>query len=89
MSEKIIETSSGDLEKVADLSPKPTINNGESSDVKFIHADPNDGDIALNALRGHDGEIILTPETEKKLLRKIDWNLMPVSDTSTNRGIHS
>jgi ACS family allantoate permease-like MFS transporter len=82
MSEKIVENSSGDLEKVADLSPKPTIDNGESKDIRIIHADPNDGDIALNAFAGHDGEIILTPEAEKKLLRKIDLNLMPVRHKS-------
>jgi ACS family allantoate permease-like MFS transporter len=78
MSEKIIENSSGDLEKVADLSPKPTIDNGKSKEIKFIHADPNDGDIALNAFAGYEGVIVLTPEAERKLLRKIDWNLMPV-----------
>ncbi|EHK97936.1 putative Uncharacterized transporter [Glarea lozoyensis 74030] len=78
MSEKIVENSSGDLEKVADLSPKATIDNGESKDIRIIHADPNDGDIALNAFAGHEGVIVLTPEAEKKLLRKIDWNLMPM-----------
>lgn len=41
------------------------------------HADRNDADEALKVLQ--DGEVItLTPEDEKRLLRKIDWNLMPM-----------
>jgi ACS family allantoate permease-like MFS transporter len=82
MSEKVVENSSGDLEKVADLSSKTTIENGDSKDIRIIHADPNDGDIALKAFAGHDEVIVLTPEIEKKLLRKIDWNLMPVRKIS-------
>ena len=40
------------------------------------HADSNDADEALKVLQGLDGEtIVLTPEEEKTLLRKIDRNL--------------
>ncbi|KAG9235199.1 MFS allantoate transporter-like protein [Amylocarpus encephaloides] len=79
-SKEIAENTSRGLEKIAeDISSKPTIEDGDVQDVRFIHADPNDGDIALKAFAGHDGEaIILTPENERALLRKIDWNLMPM-----------
>jgi len=43
------------------------------------HADRNDADEALKIFEGHLGEtIVLTPEEEKKLLRKIDWNIIPL-----------
>jgi ACS family allantoate permease-like MFS transporter len=69
-----------DLEKNQNpLVEKTTLGEGELHDPMFKHADPNDGDEALKAFAGHDGEVIvMTPEMEKKLLRKIDWNLMPV-----------
>jgi ACS family allantoate permease-like MFS transporter len=76
--EKTHDTSS-DPEKVAELGRKTTYGEGEAKDTMFIHADPNDGDEALKAFAGHEGEVIvMTPEAEKKLLRKIDLNLMPV-----------
>lgn len=66
-----------DPEKSADLSPKVSVGKGEA--VVLKHADPSDGDEALRAFAGHDGEVfVMTPEMEKKLLRKIDLNLMPV-----------
>jgi ACS family allantoate permease-like MFS transporter len=69
---------SSDPEKVAELSRNTTYGDGEVKDPIFIHADPNDGDDALKAFAGHEGEtIVMTPEMEKKLLRKIDLNLMP------------
>lgn len=62
-----------------ELHPQHTVGAGEAPAIILKHADRNDGDAALLAFRGHEGEIIvLTPEIEKKLLRKIDWNLMPV-----------
>ena len=71
--------SSDDPEKVVELCHSTTYGDGEVKDPMFIHADPNDGDEALKAFVGHDGEpIVMTPEIEKKLLRKIDLNLMPV-----------
>lgn len=43
------------------------------------HADRNDADEALKVLEGENGEVVeLTSEDERKLLRKIDWNLMPL-----------
>lgn len=47
--------------------------------ILLKHADRNDADEALKVLEGEIGEVIeLTPEDERKLLRKIDWNLMPL-----------
>jgi ACS family allantoate permease-like MFS transporter len=77
--EKTYDASSEDPEKVVELVPTTTIREGEVKDKLFIHADPNDGDEALKAFAGHEGEtIVMTSEMEKKLLRKIDLNLMPV-----------
>ncbi len=68
-----------DPEKMADLSQNTTYCRGETKEMRYKHADPNDGDEALKAFAGHEGEtIVLTPEAERKLLRKIDLNLMPV-----------
>lgn len=65
--------------KSQDLERNVTLGEGELQDPMFKHVDPNDGDEALKAFAGHDGEVIvMTPEMEKALLRKIDWNLMPV-----------
>ena len=77
--EKTHDASSDDPEKVAELSRNVTYGEGQTKDARYKHADPNDGDEALKAFAGHEGEIIvLTPEAEKALLRKIDLNLMPV-----------
>jgi ACS family allantoate permease-like MFS transporter len=74
-----------DPEKVLDLNRPATYGEGEvevtevPKNAMHIHANPNDGDQALKAFIGHEGEtIVLTPETERKLLRKIDLNIMPV-----------
>jgi ACS family allantoate permease-like MFS transporter len=71
---------SEDPEKVPYLSHQPTNHEGEIKvATKLKHVDPNDGDEALKAFVGHEGEtIVMTPEMERKLLRKIDLNLMPV-----------
>ncbi|KUJ11351.1 MFS allantoate transporter-like protein [Mollisia scopiformis] len=77
--EKVHDGSSDDPEKVAHLTPQATIGDGDIKEPRFIHADINDGDIALKAFVGHEGEVIvMTPEAERALLRKIDWNLMPM-----------
>ena len=40
----------------------------------------HDADEALKAFAGHEGQVIEIDEaTNKALLRKIDWNLIPVS----------
>ena len=39
-----------------------------------------DADDALKAFASHQGQVIhLDEETNRRLLRKIDWNIMPVS----------
>ena len=77
--EKTHDASSDDPEKVAELSRNTTYGEGEAKETMFIHADPNDGDEALKAFAGHEGDVIvMSPEAEKKLLRKIDLNIMPV-----------
>ncbi|PVH78926.1 MFS allantoate transporter-like protein [Cadophora sp. DSE1049] len=76
--EKVHDASSDDPEKRADISPKATsFEDGDNKGVTFIHADPNDGDEALKAFEGQEA-IVMTEEMEKSLLRKIDWNLMPM-----------
>lgn len=51
----------------------------EKAGTILKHADRNDADEALKVLQGENGEVIeLTPEDERRLLRKIDWNLMPL-----------
>lgn len=65
--------------KSKDLERNSTLHEGELQDPMLKHVDPNDGDEALKAFEGHEDEVIvMTPEMEKALLRKIDWNLMPV-----------
>jgi MFS family permease len=67
-----------DIEKSPE---KDTSANDGSERIGTIlkHADRNDADEALKVLQGENGEVIeLTPEDEKRLLRKIDWNLMPL-----------
>lgn len=40
-----------------------------------------DADEAMKAFEGHEGEILVLDEaTNKRLLRKIDLNIMPVSE---------
>ncbi|RFU29208.1 hypothetical protein B7463_g7128, partial [Scytalidium lignicola] len=64
----------------SDLEKNTSLGEGDAFDPAFIkHANRNDADEAMKAFIGHDGEVIeLTPEVEKRLLRKIDWNLMPM-----------
>ncbi|CAK7273266.1 Allantoate permease [Sporothrix epigloea] len=43
------------------------------------HADSNDADVALQYFQAHHSEAVpMTPAEERALLRKIDWNLMPL-----------
>jgi ACS family allantoate permease-like MFS transporter len=77
--EKIRDVSSEDPEKTNPLAQTATYGEGEVKATRYKHADITDGDEALKAFAGHEGEIIeITPEAERKLLRKIDLNLMPV-----------
>jgi hypothetical protein len=66
-----------DTEKGMDLSRKGTLGEGDIMILK--HADLNDADEAMKAFEGIEADsIIMTAEMEKKLLWKIDRNIMPV-----------
>ena len=60
--------------------PKPladAIRNGSVSAHILKHS--HDADEAMKAFFGREGEVIEIDEvTNKRLLRRIDWNLMPV-----------
>lgn len=64
-----------DVSKSGEISSSP-----QYSDVEIgtVHETTKNGDSALEFLRtAHDvGE--LTPEDERRLLRKIDWMIMPL-----------
>lgn len=67
-----------DAEKGIDLSPKGTL--GEGDVVVLKHVDLNDADEAMKAFEGIEADsIVMTPEMERKLLWKIDRNIMAVS----------
>ncbi len=43
----------------------------------------HDADEAMKAFVGHEGEVIqIDEESNRRLLRKIDWNLMPVGEST-------
>lgn len=69
-----------DIEKSVEASSSPHAEEEVPGRIQVLkHADRNDADEALKVLEGENGEVIeLTPEDERKLLRKIDLNLMPL-----------
>lgn len=71
----------GKMEK--ELSAPPAYIDAERNRIlKHSH----DADEALKAFEGRDGQIIeLDEATNRRLLRRIDWNLMPVSLRPLNR----
>ncbi|KAI1332892.1 major facilitator superfamily transporter allantoate [Xylariaceae sp. FL0255] len=63
-------------EKVVELNPTPHDQPLSSTQQHIIDNDPDD---ALRLINAHAGEVIdYTPEEERRLLRKIDWHLMPL-----------
>ena len=62
-----------------DMEKAPRLDSiGHPQEAIIKHA--NDADEAMKAFEGYEGEILVLDEaTSKKLLRKIDWHLMPVS----------
>lgn len=65
-----------DMEKQHPLSPEFT---GEVPEKILKHS--HDADEAMKAFIGHEGEVIqIDAETNRRLLRKIDLNLMPVGE---------
>lgn len=72
-----------DVEKVVSTTDNESVAPGlvKKLDAKILKHS-HDADAAMKAFEGMDGQVIeLTPEKSKALLRKIDWHLMPVSDT--------
>lgn len=66
-----------ELEKKVGSKYADAIRSGSVPEEVLKHA--HDGDLALKALQGHGGQIIHIDEaTNKRLLRRIDWNLIPV-----------
>ncbi len=71
-----------ELEKSPDPSPPIDPEKGDGNDDTpkvgsvIKHANANDADDALRVF-AHGEVITMTPEEEKKLLRKIDLNIMP------------
>ncbi|TAQ86098.1 hypothetical protein B7494_g5574 [Chlorociboria aeruginascens] len=71
------DSSNHDPEKVTSFG---SIGEGDIHNAIILkHANLSDGDEALKAFVSHEGEeFIMTQQMEKDLLRKIDWNLMPI-----------
>jgi ACS family allantoate permease-like MFS transporter len=66
-----------DTEKDLPAPLADAIRNGSVDKSILQHA--GDADEALKAFMSHPGQVIeLDEATNKRLLRKIDWNLMPV-----------
>lgn len=70
-------SSTSDVEKNLPAPLDDAIRNGSVDKSILQHA--GDADEALKAFMSHQGQVIeLDEATNKRLLRKIDWNLMPV-----------
>lgn len=47
--------------------------------VEKIHQHSHDADEAMKAFEGNEGQVIVIDEaTNKRILRRIDWNLIPI-----------
>lgn len=67
-----------DVEKDVERTKEPTGIGGKVSTKLLKHS--HDADAAMKAFEGFEGQSIeLTEEASKRLLRKIDMHLMPVS----------
>ena len=76
---KPIFTPPPDMEKhIAPDLEKEALRRGSGAPEKvLLHS--NDADEAMKAFEGHEGEILVLDEgTSKRLLRKIDRNIIPV-----------
>jgi ACS family allantoate permease-like MFS transporter len=77
MSDTEKSTAPFDAEKDLPAPLADAIRNGSVDKAILQHA--GDADEALKAFMSHPGEVIeLDEATNRRLLRKIDWNLMPV-----------
>lgn len=63
---------------LADMEKIPVRSGSVIPDKVLQHA--NDADEAMKAFEGHEGEVLVLDEaTNKRLLRIIDWNILPAS----------
>jgi len=63
---------------LADMEKIPVRSGSVIPDKVLKHA--NDADEAMKAFEGHEGEVLVLDEaTNKRLLRIIDWNILPAS----------
>lgn len=70
------EITSGDKGSVVDAPPPEMVKHIDDKILKHSH----DADAALKAFEGYEGQVLeISEETNKRLLRKIDRHLMPVS----------
>lgn len=70
-----------DVEKDIPAPLASAIKDGRMPDKVLKHS--HDADEAMKAFIGHEGEVIHIDEaTNKRLLRKIDFNLIPVRSSS-------
>lgn len=61
---------------VVDAPPPELVQHLDDKILKHSH----DADAAMKAFEGYEGQTLeLSEETNRRLLRKIDWHLMPVS----------
>ena len=72
----------GNTSTPSDMEKTPRLDSiGHPQEAIIKHA--NDADEAMKAFEGYEGEsLVLDEATNKKLLRKIDWHLMPVSTSA-------
>lgn len=54
--------------------------------LEMVHSDRNNQDIVEQQLSNSTAPIIINEETNKRLLKKIDWKLMPVVRSLIPRG---
>jgi ACS family allantoate permease-like MFS transporter len=66
----------GEETQVVDAPPPALVKHIDEKILKHSH----DADAAMKAFEGYEGQVLeLSEETNKRLLRKIDMHLMPVS----------
>lgn len=62
--------------KLAPLDDAPIRHGSIVAEQILLHS--HDADVAMKALEGFGADVEIDEATNKRLLRKIDWNLMPV-----------
>ena len=77
--EKVVEYPTEEKETVTPTEIENGATRSGSGPPERVLKHANDADEAMKAFEGHEGEIlVLDGATNKRLLSKIDWNIMPV-----------